>query len=145
MIKPHLCRECGTQEPNRFWGRAKTLCNRCKSKTNTKTYRQTDKGKLNHNSNNRKYIAKNKEKYNALRHKRRAAIEGNGGSHTAEEWKALKERYGNICLACKQKKKLTKDHIVPIAKGGTDNIDNIQPLCGSCNSRKHTQVIDYRY
>lgn len=57
----------------------------------------------------------------------------------------IREYYGNICLCCRRNNvKLTVDHIVPISMGGGDIIQNIQPLCGSCNSKKSRKIIDYR-
>lgn len=57
----------------------------------------------------------------------------------------IREYYGNICLCCRRSNvKLTLDHIVPISMGGDDIIQNIQPLCGSCNSKKSRRIIDYR-
>lgn len=64
---------------------------------------------------------------------------------TANEWLALCAAYGNLCLRCGSGvRRLTADHIVPLARGGGNDITNIQPLCGPCNSRKGTQTIDYR-
>jgi 5-methylcytosine-specific restriction endonuclease McrA len=53
--------------------------------------------------------------------------------------------YGNRCLACgRDDVKLTADHIVPLARGGSDDISNIQPLCARCNSKKGTKTMDHR-
>jgi hypothetical protein len=64
--------------------------------------------------------------------------------HTEKEWQALCERYDHRCLRCDQQVLLSRDHIVPVTKGGSDTIDNIQPLCRSCNSWKNARTIDYR-
>ncbi|WP_083891512.1 HNH endonuclease [Fibrella aestuarina] len=70
------------------------------------------------------------------------------GTHTTSQWLAkLKEH--DKCPACNRLWKSiphrpdkryryvwTKDHIVPLSRGGTDSIENIQPLCYQCNFGK---------
>jgi len=84
------------------------------------------------------------EKSIAIKHRYRAKKQENGGSFTAQEWNNLCARFDYICLACGEKNPLTVDHVVPISKGGSSDISNIQPLCKSCNSSKRDRIIDYR-
>lgn len=90
------------------------------------------------------YSKNNPELRIAIKNKRRTRLAGGGGSYTVDEWRELCSRYDNRCLACGKKTKLTADHIVPVAHGGSSNISNIQPLCMKCNSRKSTKHTDYR-
>lgn len=66
------------------------------------------------------------------------------GTHTSHEWATLKDICGQLCLRCESRTDLVKDHITPIYQGGSDSIENIQPLCRSCNSSKGPEAIDYR-
>lgn len=70
----------------------------------------------------------------------------NGGKHTFQEWLALKEKYNFTCPCCLKKEPeitLTEDHIKPLSLQGSNNIDNIQPLCMLCNTKKKIQEIRY--
>ncbi len=64
-----------------------------------------------------------------------------------QEWNDLCAKYDYRCLGCGKQEpeiKLTADHVLPVTKHGSSNIDTIQPLCKSCNSKKRDKVIDYR-
>lgn len=61
------------------------------------------------------------------------------GTHTKAEWVELRDRVG-CCMHCGATSRLAKDHIIPVSAGGCDCIQNIQPLCDSCNSRKGAKV-----
>lgn len=81
-----------------------------------------------------------------LNRRRRAMKFSNGGHHTLQEWESLKEKYLFTCPSCNRSEpeiKLTLDHIIPLVKGGTDDIGNIQPLCSTCNCSKGKKVIKY--
>ena len=69
----------------------------------------------------------------------------NGVSRTtAAEWKRLrrlaKQRLSYWCAQCGAEPTgrdgLELDHIVPVAEGGTDGLENLQWLCASCHVEK---------
>lgn len=75
--------------------------------------------------------------------KRKAQKRGSSGTHSLADWIHLKERHDFICLSCGRREPeitLTEDHIVPLSRGGSHSIDNIQPLCRACNARKSTKA-----
>lgn len=83
---------------------------------------------------------------NVFAHRRRARMRGAEGSFTTAEWDDLVAQYDR-CPMCRRSwieipappgrdSVITADHIVPISKGGSNFIENIQPLCYSCNSKK---------
>lgn len=92
-----------------------------------------------------RWKAGNKSAVNAATHRRRNQIAESEHHWTAAEWEALKARCSYSCLMCHRSEpaiKLTVDHIRPVALGGSNSIRNIQPLCKSCNSRKHLGEVD---
>ena len=93
------------------------------------------------NNKNWKGGIENKLHHNRLRYWRKVNSEG---TFTLQEWENLKETYGHTCACCKRKEPeitLTVDHIKPLSKGGSSYIENIQPLCRNCNSRKNDREI----
>lgn len=89
-----------------------------------------------------KYCKKNPKRIAHLKARRYARERGAAGSHTLEQWNDLKIEFDNKCAFCRKEVKLTKDHIIPLSEGGTDYIDNIQPLCKSCNSKKWKHIYE---
>jgi len=106
-----------------------------------------------------RYQKRNPEKHrewrNTAQRNRRARKNNSPGQFTTAAWLVLKDSFGGVCLACGKAEEvlislglaLLPDHVRPLAKEGTNELSNIQPLChgkGGCNNRKHTKWIDYR-
>lgn len=93
------------------------------------------------------YAQANPEKVAELQRSRRAARKAAGGVLSKEQCRAMFDYYGGKCLACgahESEVLLTADHVIPATQGGSNNLENRQPLCRPCNSVKHTQTTDYR-
>ena len=51
-----------------------------------------------------------------------------------------------LCGGCRVMfpfRNFTIDHVVPQSRGGTDHLDNLQLLCGACNSLKGDRPQEY--
>ena len=96
----------------------------------------TWRGGVSRTEAHRRWKQKNPKRMAHLKARRYARERGAEGFHTLAEWNALKEKHHGRCAICGEKRPLTKDHKIPLSLGGTDYIDNIQPLCRNCNSRK---------
>lgn len=59
---------------------------------------------------------------------------------------ALIERDGYVCSHpdCDEQDELAIDHIYPLSKGGTDNLDNLRFLCHRHNSQKRDKVTEVK-
>lgn len=53
---------------------------------------------------------------------------------------AVYKRDGYACKHCGTHEDLSIDHIFPVSKGGTNDLENLQTLCRPCNSRKGARV-----
>lgn len=86
----------------------------------------------------KRYRAKNPEIKRAEKAKRRAAILGGGGTHTAKDVRSLLASQRWRCVYCKGSIRDSHevDHIVPLALGGSNDKTNLQMLCGTCNRQK---------
>lgn len=90
----------------------------------------------------------NRPRVRTIWRNRRARVRNAHGSHTVDQILGLLEKQRNRCAACR--KSLTDgyhvDHIVPLARGGSNDIGNIQLLCAACNlSKGHSDPIEWAW
>lgn len=108
-------------------------------------YHEANRDKSNHRT--KQWREDNPEKAKASSVNAHAKRKSAEGEFSPSEWKELCEKYDYTCLCCGKKEpeiKLTPDHVVPVARGGSNYISNIQPLCMPCNRKKMTKTTDYR-
>ena len=91
------------------------------------------------NKKSKDWRSRNPETVNVYTRTRRARIRGNGGRHTAKDVAEIFASQRGRCAYCHDKlgKNKQVDHIIPLARGGTNDRRNLQILCGECNLSKH--------
>lgn len=108
-----------------------------KIKLQNKTYPKTPQGKISETRH---------------LHKRRALYKETPCTLTLKQWEKIIESQNNRCAICGKRfcksRPPTKDHIIPLSKGGGLTFENVQALCVSCNSSKrasldHTKLVTW--
>ena len=98
-------------------------------KISLRKYRKTEKGKASSQRGHSNRRAKEKLIINTL---------------TSKEWEDILEQYNYRCVYCGVEFNCenlpTRDHVIPISKGGNNVKENIVPACQSCNSRKGAKL-----
>jgi 5-methylcytosine-specific restriction endonuclease McrA len=86
----------------------------------------------------RRWARENPEARKAHHRNRKARKRGNGGSHTADDIRAIFKAQRGRCAYCRSRLGCDRhvDHIVPLADGGTNDRANLQLLCQDCNLAK---------
>ena len=98
----------------------------------------------------KKYTSSEKGKMNGIRNanRRRGRLKNITHGFTSEEWIQKKRNTFGVCSRCNKWvgiNKLSLDHIIPISKaphGFIYQIEDVQPLCKSCNSSKNNRIED---
>jgi hypothetical protein len=90
-----------------------------------------------------KYTHSEHGRANILRNTRRRRArkkQGVASGYTVAELKEHFGRFGNCCAYCgDQSEKLTLDHFIAIASGGSDCLGNAVPACQWCNASKNNR------
>lgn len=164
--KEHRIAVCHPDRPYHANGLCKPCCDRARPKRDQRVYLAAYRDDPNHperrdkaNAASRAFAKRHPDRMAATLRKRRARKLGQTVHYTPQEWQALKRQLDYKCVGCGKTETelqtldriLVGDHIVPLAKGGLDSIENIQPLCHSqklgsrdgCNNKKAAKIYDF--
>lgn len=79
-----------------------------------------------------------RERWVVYKFLRRARKAGAGGCATAAQVRARIDYYGGVCAYCGGPYEHL-DHVIALARGGTNWPANLRPSCACCNLTKHVK------
>lgn len=103
------------------------------------------KGGISPEESRRNWRKKFQQKQRAMKEARMLREINAPGSHTKRDWRIILDKSGHKCAWYETGQcagRLTKDHIIPLAGGGSQNPGNLQVLCSKHNSMKGDKI-DY--
>ena len=141
-----MCRSCVSEILARRGGRRPRLTHTATERTCYLCDRVLPVASFTRRSNGTYFSACKDCNRHVFGQRRRARLAAVGGSYSVAEWEDLLAQYDH-CPGCLRAwgdipppprggAVITVDHVLAIARGGSNGIENVQPLCYSCNSRK---------
>lgn len=142
-------------EQQRAYNRARRARERVEGINKDKDYYEKNKERLirqavEYNRRNKdQYLSRlrawrklNNEKVNVYTRNRRALMRKAGGFHTIDDVRRLFAEQNGRCVYCRSElgRSYHVDHIMPIARGGSNDPSNLQLLCRMCNLLKRDKL-----
>lgn len=86
------------------------------------------------------YLA-NPQPYKERAMQRRVRLLGAPIAHfTEKDWRRQVRRQDGCCFYCGESVELTKDHLIPLIRGGAHSVGNIVGACITCNCKKNAKT-----
>jgi len=107
-----------------------------------KYYLTFEKTKDKRRKYNREWAKNHREYTRANSKKRRSATRAAPGKFTANDILAQYKHQKGLCYYCNKPtgKSYHIDHVIPISRGGSNDLSNIVIACAQCNMRKHNKL-----
>lgn len=88
-----------------------------------------------------KWSKNNPEKVKVIRQKRRARLYDAEGHFGPKQLEARFALWGNCCYMCGSPANVI-EHVIPLARGGTNWPANLRPACTACNASKGVSIAE---
>lgn len=142
---PTICKTCENAHRTAF---SRTASGQASSRRTYEQRKQTGKHQEYRTSDSwkeskTKYLQSDKSsaRLKRARSRRTERIDASGDTLTAYQWRRILRAYDGYCAYCDQNDRpLTIDHVIPVARGGSNTKTNVVPSCHSCNSRKRDEL-----